>query len=317
MTFHPDSLPDLTGKVYIVTGGTSGIGYSTVARLAQHGAHVYLCARSQSKGETAVSTIKEKYPNTNISVLVMEHTSLASVVSAAKDFLSKETALHGLVNNAGIMATPFEMTGDNYEAQWQTNYLAHWVFTSHLLPILLKTSKDLPAGTVRIVNLSSSGHYSAPKGGINFADTTIADGSGMARYGQSKLGNILHAKTLNKLYGPDSPSAKAGKGEVWTAIVHPGLVDSGLGAKNDFPPMLNKVFGVIGAMGAAYDGDKGSWTSLFCVASPDFKQSQSGTYFQRIAEAGWQSCMAKDEALAEKLEKWTEEEMKKGGWVTS
>ncbi|RMJ16226.1 hypothetical protein CDV36_004136 [Fusarium kuroshium] len=315
MTFHPDLLPDLTGKVYIVTGGTSGIGYNTVARLAQHGAHVYLCARSQAKGEKAVSEIKKRYPQANISILEMDHLSLPAVVSAAKFFLSKETVLHGLVNNAGIMATPFEMTKDGYEAQWQTNYLAHWVFTSYLVPLLLNTSKGLPSGTVRIVNLSSAGHHQAPKGGIIFADTSLPNESALTRYGQSKLGNVLHAKTLHKMYGPGSPSSKAGEGEIWTSIVHPGLVESHLGDRAEFPPLMRQFFAVFGALGGRVDGDKGAWTSLFCVAGPQMKESQSGTYFQRIAEAGWESRLAKDEMLAEKLEEWTKEEMKKGGWV--
>ncbi|KAM0427830.1 hypothetical protein ACHAPT_007287 [Fusarium lateritium] len=315
MTFHPDKLPDLTGKVYIVTGGTSGIGYNTVAHLAEHGAHVYLCARSQAKGEEAASEIKKRYPQANISILEMDHLSLSAVVSAAELFLSKETALHGLVNNAGIMATPFEMTKDGYEAQWQTNYLAHWVFTSYLVPLMLKTSKGLPSGTVRIINLSSSGHYNAPKGGINFDDTSLPNDGGIARYGQSKLGNIFHAKTLHKLYGPGSPSSKADKGEIWTAIVHPGLVDSQLGSHAELPTILVKAFSLYGALGGRIDADKGSWTSLFCVASPEMKESQSGTYFQRIAEAGWQSRIAKDEKLAEKLEEWTKKEMEEGGWV--
>jgi NAD(P)-dependent dehydrogenase (short-subunit alcohol dehydrogenase family) len=123
MTFHPDSLPDLTGKVYIVTGGNSGMsvssqilanssrtnkkhrGYYTVARLAEHGAHVYLCCRSAAKGTTAVAGIKSLYPKANITILEMDHLSLPTVVSAAKKVFSQETALHGLINNAGIMVS--------------------------------------------------------------------------------------------------------------------------------------------------------------------------------------------------------------------
>jgi NAD(P)-dependent dehydrogenase (short-subunit alcohol dehydrogenase family) len=331
MTFHPDSLPDLTGKVYIITGGNAGMyvpfplnipqslpvgrGYYTVARLAEHGAHVYLCARSQSKGTAAITGIKLLYPQARITLLEMDHLSLSTVISATKLFLSKETALHGLVNNAGIMATPFEMTKDRHEAQWQTNYLAHWVFTSHLLPLMLKTSKTLSPGSVRIVNLSSSGHYSAPKGGINFVDTSLPNDGGMARYGQSKLANVLHTKTLNKLYGPDSPSAQAAKGEIWTAAVHPGLVKSQLGARAEFPPVLKMAIGLYGAVGGRMDGDKGSWKSVFCAASPEMKREQSGTYFQRIAEAGWQSGMAKDIELAGQLEQWRKQEMWRQGWV--
>lgn len=266
-----------------------------------------MCARSSSKGSAAITGIKDLYPQAHITLLEMDHLSLSSVVLAAKLFISQEIALHGLINNAGIFNTPSQITKDGYEAQWQTNYLAHWVFTSHLLPLMIKTSETLPPGTVRIVNLTSSGHYSAPKGGINFADTSLPDGSGMNRYGQSKLANVLHTKTLHKLY--------SGAG-IWTAAVNPGLVQTNImdGAE-PFPAILRVAFSVSRRMGMAFDADKGAWTSVFCAASPDMREEQSGTYFQRIAEAGWQSAMAKDLALAEKLEEWTQKEMKKQGWV--
>ncbi|MCJ1404596.1 hypothetical protein MMC11_007822 [Xylographa trunciseda] len=315
MTFHPDALPDLTGKVYIVTGGNSGIGYYTVARLAQHGAHVYMCVRSLAKGSAAITGIKSLYPQANITLLEMDHLSLSTVVSAAKLFLSKELVLHGLINNAGIMSTPFEMTKDGYEAQWQTNYIAHWVFTSQLLPLMLDTSKTLPSGSVRIVNVASSGHFAAPKGGINFTDTSLPNSSGMTRYGQSKLGNVLHAKTLNRLYGPGSSNSKAGKGEIWTAAVHPGMVKSEIGVRAEISSVYKKFFAVYAALGGIMDADTGSWTIVFCAASPEMRMEQSGTYFQRHAEAGWQSGMAKNMALAAKLEEWTGEKMEKEGWV--
>ncbi|KAL2430858.1 Short-chain dehydrogenase/reductase drtF [Exophiala dermatitidis] len=317
MPFHPDSLPDLSDKVYIVTGGNSGIGFYTVARLAQHRAHVYLCARSESKAMAAVEEIRSLYPQARVSLLQIDHMSLASVVSAAEEFIRKETALHGLVNNAGIMATPFEMTKDGYEAQWQTNYLAHWVLTARLLPLLLQTSRDLPPGSVRVVNLSSSGHYSAPKGGINFSDTALRHDSVMARYGQSKLANILHAKTLHKHYGPGSPSSRSGQGEIWTAIVHPGLVESNLAVGAELPSWLKVLVPVYKRIGGLMDADRGSWTSVFCVTSPTMRKEHSGAYFQRVVDpAGWQSCLAKDVGLAAKLQDWTKEEMERGGWWT-
>lgn len=273
-----------------------------------------MCARSPARGSVAISSIKSLYPHARISLLEMDHLSLSTVVAAATLFLSKEQSLHGLINNAGIMATPFELSTDGHEAQWQTNYLAHWVFTSHLLPLLLNTSKGLPAGSVRIVNLSSSGHHSAPKGGINFTDPSLPNGTGMARYGQSKLANVLHTKTLNKLYGPNSASAKAGHGEIWTVAVHPGLVKSQLGTRAELPALLKILIAPYIAMGGMIDGDKGSWTSLFCAASPEMKKEESGAYFQRVADSGgWQSSMAKDVELADRLEKWTCEQMGKWG----
>lgn len=255
------------------------------------------------------------YSNALLSSLVMDHNSLSTVVSAAKGFLSRETVLHGLINNAGIMATPFALTEDGWEAQWQTNYLAHWVFTYHLLPLMLATSKILPPGCVRIVNLSSSGHFSAPKGGINFADTSVGE-SGMQRYGQSKLANILHVKTLHNLYGPDSPTAEAGRGEIWTTAVHPGLVKSGLGGHAEIPFIMRLAIAPYRAMGGEVDADTGSWTSLFCAASQGMRKENCGRYFQRIADPkGWQSHMAKDAGLAAKLEDWTTEMMKRESWI--
>ncbi|KAI0380232.1 NAD(P)-binding protein [Hypomontagnella monticulosa] len=319
MTFNPDSLPNLRGKVFIVTGGNSGIGYYTVAHLAEHGAHVYMCARSRDKGTAAIANIKKTYPSANIDLLQMDLMDLSSVVAAAEHFLTLETTLHGLVNNAGIMATPYEITKDGHEAQWQTNYLAHWVFTEHLLPLMQRTAKTLPPGSVRIVNLTSSGHLSAPKGGINFADTSLEDGGIWARYGQSKLANILHTKTLHKKYGPGSPSARNGGGEIWVSAVHPGIVETNLATTvGESGSVMVSVFSVFRMLGLVWSADRGSWNSLFCAASQDMKVEQSGAYleiYKRFGEPRWQNAAAKDEKLAERLDEWTREVMGKEGWV--
>ncbi|OBT58832.1 hypothetical protein VE04_01358 [Pseudogymnoascus sp. 24MN13] len=309
MTFHPDTLPVLKGKVFIVTGGNSGIGYYTVSHLAEHGAHVYMCARSPKKGTEAIRNIKKIHPSANIDLLQMDLMDLTSVVAAAKLFLTLETTLHGLVNNAGIMATPFEMTKDGYEAQWQTNYLSHWVLTEHLLPLMLQTSKTLSPGSVRIVNLTSSGHLSAPKGGINFDDLSLKDSGPWSRYGQSKLANILHTKTLQNSYGPGSPSAQNGGGEIWVSSVHPGVVDTNLATSvEESGTGISSLLSIMRMVGLIWPADKGSWNSVFCAASQDMTAEQSGAYmeiFKRFGELRCQSGAAKDEQLAERLEEWT------------
>ena len=275
-----------------------------------------MCARSLEKGTAAITSIKKTNPSANIDLLQMDLMDLASVVAAAKQFLVRETALHGLVNNAGIMATPFEITKDGHEAQWQTNYLAHWVLTEHLLPLMLQTAKTLPPGGVRIVNLTSSGHLGAPKGGINFEDPSLRDGSTWSRYGQSKLANILHTRALHMKYGPGSPNARNGEGEIWVSSVHPGVVETNIATS-----VGSGVSGVVSAIrmaGLMYPADKGSWTSLFCVASQDMKAEQSGAYleiFRRFGEPWWMSSAAKDEMLAERLEDWTREVMEREGWA--
>src|SRR4051812_3231584 len=94
-------------------------GLHTAVNLAKHGAHVFVCVRSAAKGDATLKTIEALSPGAQISILEIEHTSLSSVTTAAKSFLSKEKALHGLVNNAGVMAVPFELTQDGYDIQWQ------------------------------------------------------------------------------------------------------------------------------------------------------------------------------------------------------
>lgn len=278
-----------------------------------------MCARSPEKGTAAIANIKKMYPSANIDLLKMDLMDITSVVTAAKHFLTLETALHGLINNAGIMATPFEITMNGHEAQWQTNYLAHWVLTEHLLPLMLRTSKTLPPGSVRIVNLTSSGHLGAPKGGINFKELSLKDSGPWLRYGQSKLANILHTKTLHKKYGPGSLSAQKFEGEIWVSSVHPGLVETNLASSaGESGSGMIGVFSVLRMLGFMWPADKGSWTTLFCAASRKMKAEQSGTYLEimrRFGEPTWQSAAAKDGQLAERLEEWTRETMRNEGWV--
>lgn len=278
-----------------------------------------MCARSLDKGSAAIKSITDSYPKANITLLEIDHMSLSSVVSAAKHFLSTERALHGLVNNAGIMTTPYEITKDGHEAQWQTNYLAHWVFTYHLMPILLKTSQVSAPGTVRIVNVSSSGHFWAPKEGIRFEDTDLKGETSMMRYGQSKLANILHAKSLHQRYGPGSRDAASGESGIWVSIVHPGLVDSNLtkGKEVEMPLSLKVLGTVARTLGIGATPDVGSWANLYCVASTEMTKDECGTYFEKPAKRGWESKLANYEGLATRLYEWTEAQMVQEGWIAS
>ena len=308
-TFRPDSLPDLQSKVYIVTGGNAGIGYHTVFHLAKHNAKVYLGCRNAAKGTEAITNIKAQVPNANVQLLLMDLKSMKSVIAAANEVLSKETKVHGLINSAGIMATPFEMTGDQFEAQIQTNYLSHWVLTYHLLPLLQKTAAGAARGDVRIVNVSSMGHKSAPSEGINFKDINLKESFTFSRYAQSKLANVLHAKALNKRVGTQSQKAVA-EGEIWVASLHPGNVDTQLNTNSWGSALVP----VLRCFGAYIKPEEGSFTSLYAVASSDFKAEDSGEYFVSIAQKSKASQKATPE-LAEKLWTWTENEMKDKGFI--
>jgi NAD(P)-dependent dehydrogenase (short-subunit alcohol dehydrogenase family) len=162
--FTPSSLPSLTGKIFIVTGGNTGIGYATCLNVVAKGGRVYMGARSSSKADAAIAKIKEAHPNADLHGLIMDNASLNTVVKAAKNFISKESQLHGLILNAGIMAVPYALTSDGFESQMQVNYLAHWILTYYLLPILQSTARKEGPGSVRIVSVSSKGHQKSSFG---------------------------------------------------------------------------------------------------------------------------------------------------------
>ncbi|KAK2589546.1 hypothetical protein QQS21_012777 [Conoideocrella luteorostrata] len=312
--FSLDSIPDLTGRVYLVTGGNTGIGLSTVIGLASQGAKVYMGCRSEVKARAAIDEIEAQIKATNVHFLSLDLSSFNSVLSAASEIKAKETALHGLINNAGIMGVPFEKTDDGYEVQFQTNYMSHWLLTYHLLPILTTTgaaNQDIS----RIVNVTSDGHERfAPACGIKFNDIDLKEEGAMTRYGQSKLANVLHVKELNRKYGPSSTS----EAHLCVAAVHPGHIDTHLNkqATGTAPGMvLRLVTPIMRCVGILDDRSKGALSSIFAIASEGFKAADSGAYVVPYAKIGTPSALALDQTLATELWNWTEKELGSKGFL--
>lgn len=309
------SLPSLAGKTFLVTGGNTGIGYATCLNLAAKSARVFLGARSPTKASEAVAKIKAAHPAADVQSLLMDHRSLRSVVEGARIFTSKGNKLHGLILNAGIMATPYEETEDGFEVQMQVNYLAHWLLTYHLLPRLLETAREEGPGSVRVVSVSAKGHQVSPWNTTRVLyDRAELEAQGpYGRYGATKLANVLLAKSLNKAYGP----ATAGRGEIWTASVHPGFIDTQLNEKNQerTPWHLSWFFPVSRFLGLMRPWEEGTKSSLFVSASPEFRGQMSGAYFNEHAQAIDPNPAATDEMELKKLERWTMSAMKKGGWI--
>ncbi|KAH8684627.1 hypothetical protein BGZ60DRAFT_478918 [Tricladium varicosporioides] len=310
-SFNPSSLPDLSNRVFLVTGGNAGIGQQTILYLAHKNATIYMGCRSATKGQAAIDIIKETVPSAKIHLLILDHMDLSTIISAAKTFTSKETRLHGLINNAGIMAIPLEMSKEGWESQWQTNYISHFLLTQLLLPTMLATAKVSQPGDVRIVNVTSVGHsYFAPKVGIDFKDINQERGSGgiWSRYGQSKLANILHVKELNRLYGPNG--IKKGDGEIWTAAVHPGNIYTNLSKNATYmginSPLVVKFLNLIGAF---IPVEQGAYTSLFCAGSEEMKEYMSGGYFVPLGKMAKPSKSAQDADMARELWEWSIEEL--------
>jgi NAD(P)-dependent dehydrogenase (short-subunit alcohol dehydrogenase family) len=313
--FQISSLPSLKGKVFLVTGGNAGIGYLTCLHLAGNGARVYMGARSEEKATAAISKIKEKHPTADLHFLPIDHSSLNTVVAAAKLFASKESELHGLVLNAGVAGLPYEATGDGFEIHMQTNYIAHWVLAHHLIPVLLSTTRNGVPGSVRIVYVASDANKLFGTKKILYDVDEIKNSGNYHRYGLSKLANVLHAKTLNDEYGPESQNAKDGKGEIWTASIHPGLIDTQINRKPfhwslSWVPHLLVLLRIMNPL-----GDGAVKSVLFTSASPKFTKADSGLYFNEKVVVSEPNPVARDVEERQRLEVWTEEKMKSGGWI--
>ncbi len=208
------SIPDLSGKVTLVTGANSGIGFEAARALAQHGADVVLACRNEEKAADALDRISATEPAGTAETLDLDLSDLDSVEAASTAFAANQTRLDMLVNNAGLMFPPLQRTAQGFEMQLGVNHLGHFALTGHLMATLLKTSGS------RIVNVSSFGHR---PGRMNFDDLNAEHGYSPYRaYFQSKLANLLFTNELQRRLTADGASTIA-------VAAHPGASDTNLG----------------------------------------------------------------------------------------
>ncbi len=183
-------IPDQSGRLAVVTGANSGLGLETARELARNGATVVLAVRNTSKGGVAVDDIRAEIRSADVSVQELDLASLDSVRSAAQD-LSSLDRLDLLINNAGVMYTPFQTTADGFEVQFGTNHLGHFALTGLLLDRLVATEGS------RVVSVSSVGHR--VRSAIDLDTVNGPDGySRVAAYGRSKLANLLFTYELQR-----------------------------------------------------------------------------------------------------------------------
>jgi NAD(P)-dependent dehydrogenase (short-subunit alcohol dehydrogenase family) len=280
------SLPDLSGKVYVVTGANTGIGLATARALAGAGARVLAAARSHERMQPARESIIADTGNKQVETVALDLGSLASVRRAAHDILERAERIDALINNAGV-AGQRGLTSDGFELHFGVNHLGHFLLTELLLDRLRASAPS------RIAIVSSKQHHQAR--GIDFDAVRRKTPSitGMREYAVSKLANILHGRELaRRLEGTG----------VTTYSLHPGVVASDAWRRMPQPIRgLIKLFMVSTEEGAA--------TSLYCATSPD-AADQSGLYYDNCA-ARKPSRPARDDALMDELHKrsiaWTAE----------
>ncbi|KAM0911731.1 hypothetical protein ACQ4PT_013328 [Festuca glaucescens] len=194
---------DASALTVVVTGASSGIGLETSRVFALRGAHVIIAARNTEAASEAKKRITESNPTARVDVLKLDLSSLKSVRAFVDQFNSMNLPLNILINNAGVMLCPFQLSEDNVEMQFATNHLGtvfycHFLLTNLLLDNMKATAKY--TGTEgRIVNLSSIAHHHTSSKGIQFDELNDKNKySDKMAYGQSKLANILHAKELSR-----------------------------------------------------------------------------------------------------------------------
>lgn len=206
------------------------------------------------------------------------------------------------MNNAGIMATPLAFTQEGYESQFGTNHIGHALLTKLLMPTLLKTAAE-PGSDVRIINLSSEGHNITPPGGIIFETEKLKTYGPWARYGQSKLANILFSKGLSKHYP-----------QITTVAVHPGVILTNLYETARKQWVQRVVLGFISLFFTKIE--QGAWSQLW-AATVEKEKLVGGGYYKPVGVLGKGSYMtgyASNDKLVDQLWDWTEEELKKHGY---
>jgi NAD(P)-dependent dehydrogenase (short-subunit alcohol dehydrogenase family) len=203
----------LVGRRFLVTGASGGLGLETTRALAAHGATVVMAARDESKNREAMATIRADHPDVDLEELEVDLGSLASVREATRRFLADPRPLHGLILNAGIMATPLGRTVDGFEQQFGVDHLGHFLLARELLERMVESA---PA---RVVVLSSAGHR---MGDVDLGDVNFErrEYDPFVAYGAAKTCNVLHAVEIDRRYADRGVRAFA---------VHPGGIHTELG----------------------------------------------------------------------------------------
>ena len=250
-------VPDQSGRVAIVTGSNTGIGYEAAAVLADKGAHVVLAVRNLDKGKEAAARIAAKTSNGDVTLQELDLSSLDSVRKAADDLRAAYPRIDLLINNAGVMYTPKATTKDGFELQFGTNHLGHFALTGQLLDNLL------PVEGSRVVTISSLGHRILAK--IHFDDLQWERSYNRVRaYGQAKLANLLFTYELARRL--------ANKGAPTIAVAaHPGGSNTEL--TRNLPGLIKAPAEFLWGL-MAQDADMGALPTLRAATDPDVRDGQ-------------------------------------------
>jgi NAD(P)-dependent dehydrogenase (short-subunit alcohol dehydrogenase family) len=251
-------VPDQSGRVAIVTGANTGIGYGAAAVLAAKGAHVVLAVRNLEKGNAAADRIRAASPNAVVTLQQLDLTSLQNIHKAADDLRAAHPRIDLLINNAGVMYTDKGTTADGFELQFGTNHLGHFALTGRLLDNMLGVDGS------RVVTVSSVGHRINAR--IHFDDLQWERSyNRVAAYGQSKLANLMFTYELARRL--------AAKGVPTVALAaHPGAADTEL--LRNMPNGIRQVSQFFWSTFIAQGPDMGAEPTLRAATDPSARNGQ-------------------------------------------
>jgi len=263
---------DQKGKVAIVTGPTAGIGLETSAVLASIGIHVILAGRNRDKLEVAARAVESRSVDAKVTALQLDLSSQKSIRTFVEEFSRLKLPLHYLINNAGIMATPYSRTAEGYESQFGTNHLGHFLLTNLLLP-KLQACAPTPTRIITVASLACNSHKITDQTDPVQFNLDEKNYDPFGAYGNSKLANVLHMYELaRRLHGTN----------VTCFAVHPGVVASELGRSSC---LLRCVL----SSPCAKSVSQGAATSVYLTVTPGVEQ-YSGAFFNNCQPQGPGCC---------------------------
>ena len=246
-------VPDQSGRVIVITGANSGIGFEAAKVLTAKGGTVVLACRNEDKAAEAEAAIRAGDPGADTSVVVLDVADLSSVRQGAETIRAAHGHIDILVNNAGIMAVPEQRSPDGFELQLATNHLGHFALTGLLMDRLL----DTPGS--RVVSISSQAHRF---GSMDFDDLNWDHGyKSWGAYGRSKLANLMFIYELQRRL------ERAGADTIATAA-HPGWTETNLQKYSPMLQFLNRF--------VAMDPEQGALPTLYAATAPEVK---GGDYY--------------------------------------
>jgi NAD(P)-dependent dehydrogenase (short-subunit alcohol dehydrogenase family) len=262
------AVPDLSGRLAVVTGANSGLGLALARRLAMAGADVVMAIRNRAKGEAVIDAIRADLPHANVTIKHLDLSSLKSVASLGQELVAEGRPVDVLINNAGVMTPPRrEQTDDGFELQFGANHLGHFALTGHLLPLLRAAS------SARVVTVSS---LAANQRKVDFDDANAKRAyQPMNSYGLAKLAQLMFALELNR-------RSSAGGWGVLSNAAHPGLSKTNLLSGSSYGAGKPTVGARLARLSWRLvpfmwlDADEGIKPTLYGAVSPD---ALGGSYY--------------------------------------